>query len=95
VLLTSIIAPGEHGQTRARTSVSIGRFQVVASGNSCVAARIFDGFFTGPLLADQKYLADGEALFGGAVCLKHRLLLIPVGRHGIFHGSFGDLSVDR
>jgi hypothetical protein len=25
-------------------------------------------FFTGPLLADQKYLADGEAFLGRDVC---------------------------
>jgi hypothetical protein len=29
-----------------------------------VEARIFGVLLTGPLLADQKYLADGEAFFG-------------------------------
>jgi len=35
-----------------------------SGGNWWVEARILGGFSTGPLLADQKYLADGEAFFG-------------------------------
>src|ERR1700730_4282276 len=41
-----------------------GRLNHTIGGNWWVEARIFGLLLTGPLLADQKYLADGEAFFG-------------------------------
>jgi hypothetical protein len=43
---------------------SKGRLNHKIGGNWWVEARIFWVFLTGPLLADQKYFADGEAFFG-------------------------------
>ena len=50
-------APLELDRSKGRLNHKIG-------GNWWVEARIFGVFLTGPLLADQKYFADGEAFFG-------------------------------
>jgi uncharacterized membrane protein (DUF4010 family) len=43
---------------------ALGLLNHAIGGNWWVEARIFGVFLTGPLLADQKYFADGEAFFG-------------------------------
>jgi len=48
---------------RAVPGCGKGRLNHKIGGNWWVEARIFGAFLTGPLLADQKYFADGEACF--------------------------------
>jgi hypothetical protein len=46
-------------------------------GNWWVEARILGVFLTGPLLANQKYLADGEAFFAkGSLKVRAFYLLV-------------------